>query len=261
MSYDISPDLFLESHEKNIKRTMLRMKRYLADPSDESIHDLRTAVRRLDASYTVLPKKLRTDSANKKFVTMYKKFFKVSSMVRDLDVMMARLAKFKTYPAVAGLLERMREERSVHLAEGERMAAVLEYLPEPIILPESIPANKLQRRFNDLITPLHDDIIALLPIVTGDRRRIDELHRLRIRCKKMRYLLELVQYNIPRELLKTLQKMQDLLGTIHDCDVMIAFLKNSRQEQDILRVVSAERQRRQRSYQKFVVFAEGLART
>lgn len=255
--YDLSADSFLENHERNIKRTIFLLKRYLADPADECIHDLRTSVRRLGASHAALPGSLRSEAKTKTFVEAYKKFFRVSSRVRDLDVMMGRLARFGQYPEVASLLVEMRAERSARLADGERMAAVLERIPEPFIPPESVPQAKLRRRFRKMIDPLLDDIRRLLPVAIADPGRVEELHRLRIRCKRLRYLLEIVDDDTPGDLKRDLQRMQRLLGTVHDCDVMISFLGGLDRGGGIHNVIAAERQRRQRAYRKFVQFATG----
>ena len=56
-----------------------------------------------------------------------------------------------------------------------------------------------------------------------DRRCRDELHDMRIAAKRLRYLLELTEpcFGEPAaDGAKVARQLQDLLGEIHDCDVM-----------------------------------------
>jgi CHAD domain-containing protein len=54
------------------------------------------------------------------------------------------------------------------------------------------------------------------------------LHKLRIAAKKLRYSLEFFAQIYDKQLtphLEQIRKLQELLGNIHDCDVMIEFLQ------------------------------------
>ena len=257
MKYSISAGAFLERHERNVKRATLRLKRYLADPTEENIHDLRTAIRRLDASYSVLPKAPRSDKKTRLFVASYKKFFKASGAVRDMDVMMLRLEKRKSLPAMGGILQSLQKNRDANLRDGEIIAASLERMREPVISPKKVPADKLQKRLNELILPLLAEIEDLLPAVIQSSRLAKELHKLRISCKKLRYLLEVIGGNAG--MLEFLAQAQDHLGAVHDCDVMIRFLKEADDECGLADAIMSETRRRRRLYRKFVLFAKSAA--
>ncbi|MDF0681631.1 MAG: CHAD domain-containing protein [Candidatus Nitrosocosmicus sp.] len=84
-----------------------------------------------------------------------------------------------------------------------------------------------------------------IPIVIGDDRKITELHELRKDSKKLRYLIELVinkdgndtsKRNINddtdvlidnnnHKILEHLEKIQGMLGDIHDCDIALDYLR------------------------------------
>lgn len=53
---------FLTKLSENLQRANNRVGKYLKTPSAKQIHDVRTAIRRLDATYLILPKKNRTGS-------------------------------------------------------------------------------------------------------------------------------------------------------------------------------------------------------
>jgi len=60
-------------------------------------------------------------------------------------------------------------------------------------------------------------------------QNINELHQMRICAKRLRYSMELFEFCFNRRLkkhIKLVKRIQQLLGIIHDCEVMIAFLRN-----------------------------------
>ena len=63
-----------------------------------------------------------------------------------------------------------------------------------------------------------------------DESRAREQHQLRIATKRLRYTLELFRDYLPEqtsELIKGLKNLQDALGLLHDCDVLIAILRSA----------------------------------
>ena len=57
-----------------------------------------------------------------------------------------------------------------------------------------------------------------------DPSEVEALHHMRIAAKRLRYVLEITEPALgpsAREGAKTSKKLQDLLGEIHDCDVML----------------------------------------
>ncbi len=71
------------------------------------------------------------------------------------------------------------------------------------------------------------DVAVWVPYV-DDPTAISQLHNMRIAGKRLRYSLELLQTSLPddaTDLLDRVQKMQELLGDIHDDDVLIELLR------------------------------------
>ncbi|HLW02999.1 MAG TPA: CHAD domain-containing protein [Ktedonobacterales bacterium] len=65
---------------------------------------------------------------------------------------------------------------------------------------------------------------------THDASRAREQHQLRIAAKRLRYTLELFRDFLPEqtgECIKALKNLQDALGLLHDCDVLIAILRSA----------------------------------
>lgn len=63
-----------------------------------------------------------------------------------------------------------------------------------------------------------------------DERRTREQHQLRIAAKRLRYTLELFREFLPEQAndaIKDLKGLQDALGLLHDCDVLLAILRSA----------------------------------
>lgn len=77
-----------------------------------------------------------------------------------------------------------------------------------------------------------------------DPARIAELHSMRIAAKRLRYTLEIFAPTLDKEagrILKTVEDIQERLGAIHDCDVMIPLL-----EETLRKEMERERRRARR---------------
>lgn len=63
-----------------------------------------------------------------------------------------------------------------------------------------------------------------------DERRAREQHQLRIAAKRLRYTLELFREFLPEQAndaIKEIKGLQDALGLLHDCDVLLAILRSA----------------------------------
>ena len=58
-AFTISSKYFITKLQENTQRVDKRVNDYLADSNEGNIHDIRTAIRRIDASLRSLPKKVR----------------------------------------------------------------------------------------------------------------------------------------------------------------------------------------------------------
>jgi CHAD domain-containing protein len=102
-------------------------------------------------------------------------------------------------------------------------------------------------------------IESTFPTVLTNQAKVEELHDLRISCKKLRYLLELLpeDRNNILKIKKTLQKLQDILGTIHDYDFTIEYLSSLGQSSiEIQEIITIEKEERNTKYQEFLRFCK-----
>jgi CHAD domain-containing protein len=231
----LTPKKFVDVCERNISRVSNKLDDYLKRQDEEDIHDIRTSVRRLDACYKTLPKRLRKKKQLKKFVNKSKDLFKINSQVRDFDIITELIRKINAdHGNKNGVDVNFENRRAQKLENAKAVAVGLRKLPLPKVKKNSVSKAKLTKRINRLISKYGSRTQLNLPMVTTDADKVAELHELRKDCKKLRYLLELVSHDNSSEnttiskMREELQTMQDLLGAIHDCDATVAYLKRKK---------------------------------
>jgi CHAD domain-containing protein len=255
---NVNPKDFVNICERNISRVSNKLDDYLTRQDEKNIHDIRTSVRRLDACYQTLSKRLRGRKQMKKFVKKSKDLFKINSQIRDFDIITELIGKNNTEHGSRNSLVLNFENRRAQKLENAKVIAMgLRKLPLPKVKKKSVPKAKLTKRFNKLISKLGGRIQLNLPLVTTDPDKVAELHELRKDCKKLRYLFELVSHdnssgNIISKMEEELQNMQDLLGAIHDCDATVVYLKRQKRQKtnEIIEDIVQERKKR---YENFLV--------
>jgi CHAD domain-containing protein len=255
----IDVNKFVNACKRNISRVSNKLNDYITNPDEKNIHDIRTSIRRLDACYKTLPKKIQNKKQVKTYVDKSRDLFKINSQIRDFDVITDLIRKNPENGNGNGVGHtKFENRRASKLKEAKVVAVGLRKLPVPNVDKSNITAGKLTKRYNKLISNFGSRIQLTLPLVMTDADKVNELHEMRKDCKKLRYLLELVPYgkssdkNVSK-LEEELQNMQDLLGAIHDCDAAVAYLKRQTKRQrqnDIIEHIVQERKRR---YQDFLI--------
>ena len=211
---------FARKFRLNLERMAKTLEAYLEDPAkEENMHEVRSAVRRLDATFPLLPKKAR--SRYHRRIEKCREFLRVSSRTRDCDVIIGRVTTL-------GALDTsdLQKEKKVELAEAVRLARSLQKLP-PMRLPQED-----DQRIHKVARRLIGRIGKELPAVLSDSK-VEELHRLRKDFRKLRYMFETMSAQDRKKYMKKawgrgrdleLKELQALLGLIHDSDVTIEYL-------------------------------------
>jgi CHAD domain-containing protein len=251
---------FLTSLSGNLQRVNNRVSKYLKTPNAKQIHDVRTSIRRLDASYLILPKKNRTGSSLSDYVLKCKEFFKVNSEIRDLDIIYEKLQKYPSNAQRNRVIEALIASRDATLERAKTIARSLKSTDTTKIINQiGVTEKELQKRYNKMISRLISRIESTFPAVLTNQAKLEELHDLRISCKKLRYLLELLPEgkNNVLKTRKTLQKLQDILGTLHDYDLTIEYLSSLGQSStEIQEIITIEKEERNAKYHEFLRFCK-----
>ncbi len=161
----LTPKHFVTKMAENVKRLDDRLNDYIKDSNENNIHNIRTATRRLDASFISLPKKIRTKTKIRKYVTTSKQLFKVNSQVRDCDIIFEKLQKYSSEPICTRLIGSLNRKRETKLASARKIALSLRDLTVPRVRENEISAKQLEARFNKVVLGLRQKIQLDLPVV------------------------------------------------------------------------------------------------
>ena len=242
---------YIDNCTQNIKRVYTKLEKYLENPTEDNIHHMRTSLRRLEATYQSSPKQIRKKKKFKEFASVGKRLFRINSNIRDIDIILEKLAREgKMHEQQLEHYENpLVQEKENQLEEARTIALDL----RRIVVPSLYDKNKTDKNFEGnsmkrlakISRKLKNKIETRIPIVIDDDSKITELHELRKDSKKLRYLIELVinkeendtsKRNINddmdvlidnnyQKILEHLEKIQGMLGDIHDYDIALDYLR------------------------------------
>lgn len=223
----------------------------LADYDTEFLHDFRVAIRKT-RSVLSLVKQVLPPAETTMFKERLSALARISNPVRDYDVYLLRKDEYKQY-----LPEYLQDGLEVFFADAEAerkkaFAALRRHLrskkyntlleeweeflrsapPEDTAATKraSMPVKQLGCR---LITKKFRQVVEYGAIIIRERNEA-RLHKLRIECKKLRYLLEIFATLFPKktikELVSHLKGLQNILGDFNDYDVQEAKLRKYLEE-------------------------------
>lgn len=268
-----------EKLQKSQDKMATRLAGYLDDPQkEENVHDARTSLRKLDAAFSLMPKKVRR--ANSKYIKTYKEFFRANSRVRDCDVIKSRILSHGTEANTQTFLKDIEARRKAELSRAIKLAHSLEAMApaadgegQKALALDTLSNPMVQDRADKVIRKLNKKIKKLLPEVLDDETKVEELHKARKDCKKLRYALDVVPGNFKKPYVEKLvdnlkgaglshdekktedllHELQDLLGNVHDSDIAIDYLA-THNTKDARKLLALEKARRKQEFQKFVTF-------
>jgi len=207
----------------------------------EAIHDMRVASRRLRNALGIfegaLPsRKYKFWQENVQEIT------RALGAARDCDVQIECVKQFETEnidlhwrPGIRRLLLRLSQKRA---RLQENVLQALRSLEKQKVIPSLSerltpfsnlyhPAEPFDIQINRLAFQTIDQRITTFlsyePFI-HDPECVKELHAMRIAAKRLRYSIEafsILKPDATEPLIKVMKSVQDLLGSIHDCDVWI----------------------------------------
>jgi len=244
---------YIKNFQKIIEKIIDKLDDYQDDPSEENIHDIRIAIRRLEAAYRTLPKKNRKQPGLQNYVDKSKMLFKINTEIRDFDIITSKLEQHFTNPSFSEIVSSLMIRRKSKIRDSHILASKLKAISVPKITEKIVPEPKLKKRFRKIVNKLNARIKQNIPIVLNDDKKIEELHKLRKDFKKLRYTIELTRGNkkIPTHI-ENLKKVQDTLGEIHDSDIMLDFLKSYKKTKELDDIIKQEAMERNLKYKLFV---------
>jgi CHAD domain-containing protein len=252
----IAPESFAEKLAKSENYVAENIQAYLKQPNEDSVHDLRTSIRRLLATSSILPKNIRTKKGSKRYLEDHARLLRINARVRDLDIILSKMGKRREDPAYAKLGKKLAEDRQSSLKKAQKLARAIQEDTVLTIKPDDVSTSSLKKRFKKTAAKLAEKINKRLPIVTKEPENKAELHQLREDSRRLRYVLELDKSKETSEPLKILESWQDVLGAIHDSDIFIEHFDKGKVSTEIKTLIEPEVSARNENYQKFLAIAK-----
>ena len=269
-------ETFAHNCSRNVTRVYERLDNYLENPTKESIHDMRTSLRRLEATYKSNPKQIREKKKFKSFAETGRVLFKINSKIRDTDVIIEKLSKEGNMPEqdLEYFENHLIKDKERQLKEAKTIALDLKNIVvSDIFRHNKGMGNKSLKRVSKLVMKLNANLDTKLPAILNDDSKIDELHEVRKDAKKLRYLFELLlnkedegsEKGIDKDnksahkILSHLEKIQKLLGDIHDYDITINYLNQHPSDgSSVPKILTNLRKIRKRKYNEFVEYTKPI---
>ena len=190
----------------------------LSKPDAETIHDIRTTSRRIQAYTDLLPKSVRRKSKVALYLTRVRTLFKATSPIRDLDIIQEKLKKFETDPEVKLILDQQKTREDL-LAVAIKIASTLKKAGAPRVKVGEIPQSRLSKRKRKILRKYESLLTRQIKV---ENPTIEHLHDLRKNCKMLRYTLEVDSKRV--QLRPFLVKIQGDLGVIMDVQTTLTAL-------------------------------------
>lgn len=210
----------------------------------EFLHDYRVSIRKARVLLSEF-KNILSPELLKEFKRIFSEIGKRTNALRDLDVYLLNKNKYESYlPDVLKkelnpLFDKIKKERSNEFKKLKRYLNSENYknniLQLNLLLEEdfsfvggSSPGNSIFEFSKKIISSRYRKILKTGRSIK-ENSKDEELHNLRLECKKLRYLLELLGSLFPKDkvefLIDQLKTLQDNLGDFNDLSVQQEKLK------------------------------------
>ncbi len=250
----INKKTFLKKFKRILNNFNQELDKYITNPNDENIHDIRVSIRRLETSHRILPKSAQKQKKMINYMKQTKDLFKMNTRIRDFDIICANMES-KHPDKTQNLVQSLKDSRIEHVRNANKLALKISHSSIPKILKSALRESKLEKKYRAVLDDIVLNIQKNTIIALRDEKKIDELHMLRKDFKKLRYSLEISSDKKPIvEILENLKKIQDMLGEIHDSDMIIEYLKSIGQSSTYSDIISAEVLERNKKYNAFITF-------
>ena len=231
----------LKERLRALARELPRLARRCRDI--EPVHRARVACRRLRTVFAIFHDCFPRRSL-KEWQREIRRLGRALGATRDVDVMTATLrnalaqeSDTSARPGIRRLLLRQRQRReelqsdvesALQRVQNADVLAGMDIFTRSVVRrrrPATDTPESRKRAFETGSARL-DALLAFAETVRHPEQ-IEELHRMRIAAKRLRYALEVLAPSLDHDfkpVIVTLKEIQDRLGEIHDCDVWLALL-------------------------------------
>ena len=197
---------------------------------EESLHDLRVIARSIKSIFSAAARYLPYEEVSA-FLEAVSSLINVTTSHRDIDVAIEYLTQFPEFEGACNVLE----ERRRYLADSfkveletaiERVSSSWKVAAARLVVTSSREAISVEEFYKKEAERVHGKIVQGIKRGEGGQGlAIEELHTLRKRFKKLRYLTETFHRDSSADPLAITSKtFQTSLGLLQDCQVLLDLL-------------------------------------
>lgn len=214
---------FSKQLSRSTDRFNSRLKAFIASQNVKNVHDIRTLIRRIEVSFSLLPKNIRKKQTIAYYLTRSKSLFKLTSTIRDIDIVEGKIKKFQTFPGIPDILSRNAEKRKRLLSAALKSARALERTPSQRIKASQISESKLARRRKKIERRFEDYLDGKAATMLSNPSP-EQIHDFRKNCKMLRYAIEIDSSKKKEKLETILEDIQTILGSVMDDYTTLRYL-------------------------------------
>jgi CHAD domain-containing protein len=214
--------LIIENYHSLVKK----FKELEGKSSPDEIHDKRVILRRIFpilTAYGIKPSKVKNGD----------KAFKLFGKLRDIQVQIKKLNNVEPTPDLSEYLYFLTNKEQKAQQKVQKFSNKKDIKFPQLDKTVQVDCSKIKKKTNQQLQKLVERVQM------QDIYDAEEIHALRIEFKKFRYFVEVLALieNIDQTKIEKLKVYQDLLGEIHDCEVLIVgikkFLRKRKPEEEI----------------------------
>jgi CHAD domain-containing protein len=218
---------------ERVTRWQLEFQRILEAATEDAVHDFRVASRRLRVALQLFSPVYRNAQCLKSLRGGLRNAARQLGPARDLTIQEALVNSLASELHVdddlkmwldawskkkAIALESIKTTMQVHRGLSERLNGFLQF-------PDFLSGNDLLEPYLKMYVRRHAEPLLNETRIESETGDVQKMHRLRILTKRFRYVMESTEtYLAPKlqRLIKPVKKIQDILGHMHDRDVLVA---------------------------------------
>src|ERR1700730_2997954 len=224
--------LDIGSIKKNVRKLRKLLKKAPRRPNPDEIHDLRTRIRRFEATLEALH--MNSKRNERRLLRHLGRIRKCAGKVRDMDVLTGYASTVQVdqeRDCLVQLLEylgaeRYRRAEQLHARMGKYGAELRRRLKRTLAHLQKLVPNHDKNRSGDRNTTAADAVAFVLKLsselakpATLNRKN---LHAYRLKIKELRYVLEMANDPGNQEFIDKLGEVKDAIGEWHDWEELIA---------------------------------------
>ena len=217
-----------------LKRSMPSLKlaydAVLYGVDEESLHDLRVIARSIKSIFSAASRYASSDEVTA-FLESVSNLISVTTSHRDIDVAIEYLGQFPQFEGACNVLEEKRRNLTATFlsdleAAFESVKSSWKVAAARLVVTSSRDAISVENFYDLEAKRIHNKIVtAIEKSSKGSTLSIVELHTLRKRFKKLRYLTETFHRDSSADPLAVTSKaFQTALGLLQDCQVLLDLL-------------------------------------